>query len=111
MHLEVSICPDPIRIADNYGDRLDSNISIHAMIQHKMLLDRTFICTCFDDVQQWADKNNNKIWKNDGAHWYCLYIGKPKGESFYWEMPRGLLTLEDRLWIPIEMHEAWYYNT
>jgi hypothetical protein len=111
MNLEVNICPDPIRITTNEGNPLTSDISIDAMVQHKTLPNGTFICTCFDDVQQWADKNLNRIWKNDGPHWYCLHIGKPDGELFYWEMPHGIYTLENRLWIPIQMHETWYYNT
>ncbi len=109
MHLEVYIRPDPIRIAHNHGgEPLSSESEVEAVVRIKRLKNETFICTCYADVERWSDKNNSRIWRHDGAHWYCLYIGKPNSELMYWEMPRGLFILHDRLWKVIDLYAAFF---
>jgi hypothetical protein len=110
MHLEISIRPDPIRLRDNYGDKFPKGFNLDAEVRVRKLKNETFTCTCFDDVQKWSDHNNNRIWKHDGAHWYCIYISDSDHEPTYWEMPRGVMNLEDRLWKAIEVYATFYHG-
>lgn len=79
-------------------------------VANRKLKNETFICTCFDDVQKWSDHNHNRIWKHDGAHWYCIYLSDSDHEPTYWEMPHGVMNLEDRLWRIIEVYAAFYHG-
>ncbi len=58
----------------------------------------------------WANFNSRIINGKGGPYFYYLNIGPPGGPWTYWEMPHGNMPLEDRLWIPIEMYEAFYVN-
>jgi len=109
MHLEVTVRPDPIRIYRNNGRPLPELFNLDVEVMRRTIKDETFTCECFDDVKKWADENTQFVWNTgDGAHFYCLYIRDSVVEPVYFEMPRGILDLEDRLWRAIEVYAAFY---
>ena len=109
MHLEVTVRPDPIRIFRNNGRPLPEHFNLDAEIIHRTINDETFTCKCFYDVKKWADDHTDFVWTTgDGAHFYCLYICEPNTKPIHFEMPRGIMNFDDRLWKAIEVYATWY---
>ena len=68
-----------------------------------------FIVTCYDDVKNWVnDIGQQEVYNNGGPYFYHLLIGTPGGEKVRWDMPHGDMLFETRLWMRIDMHEAFY---
>ncbi len=101
MHLEVFICPDQARIDGIYRHPLKP-ADAHALKrgEDKPIPDR-FIVTCYEDVVKWGERNFRRM--HPGMHWYCINVGTPDEELMYFEMPRGELMPQDRLWPIIEL--------
>ncbi len=109
MNLEVVLLPDPERFrvyaakgghppptAAGIANRCGSGFPASATI------------TCFLDVRAFANKFMEDVHNAHGPYFFKLRIrasGKPFVE---YEMPHGNMVLEDRLWIPIDMYEAFY---
>jgi hypothetical protein len=109
MHLEVTVRPDPIRISRNNGRPLPKLFNLDVEIIRRTIKNETFTCRCFDDVKKWAGDNMDFVWsKGDGAHFYCLYIREPDTKDVHFEMPRGMMNFDDRLWKAIDMYATWY---
>jgi len=109
MNLEITVRPDPDRISRNNGRPLPEPFNINVEIARRTINDETFTCTCFDDAKKWAVDNTDFVWlKGDGAHYYCLYISEPHTEPVRFDMPRGIMDFEDRLWKCIDLYETWY---
>ena len=106
MHLEVYICPDQARIDGLYRTPLKSADAQSLLAGHDKPVPDRFIVTCYEDVEKWGQRNIRRMWP--GIHWYCINVGKPDGELMYFEMPRGNIMPEDRLWPIIDFYAAFY---
>ena len=110
MKLEVTLhpCSERDRLYHR-GNRSISKVGLAWNVRFRNLYpnDR-FTVTCFQDVRMWANLNSSTINGKGGPYYYYLNIGPPGGPWTYWEMPHGDMILEDRLWIPLEMYEAFY---
>jgi len=106
MRLEVFICPDQNRIDGQYNHPLEGQVrAALERGQDKPIPDR-FIVTCYEDVAEWGDANYRRMYP--GMHWYGINIGEPDGELMHFEMPRGDMMPQDRLWPIIELYAAFY---
>jgi hypothetical protein len=102
MNISVVLLPCPNR------NRLHQGNGPGTPTEMRQLENDRFIATDFADVRMWANLNSSAINGKGGPYFYYLNIGPPSGPWTYWEMPHGDMLLEDRLWIPIEMYEAFY---
>ena len=108
MHLEIYIFPDQARIDGIYKHPLDGQIGVELLAGKDKPIPDRFIVTCREDVVEWGTRNMNRMFP--GCHWYCINIGNPNEELMYFEMPRGDMMLEDRLWPIIELYAAFYHE-
>lgn len=111
MNLSVSLYPSPSRIIKHYQLYYPSSRRYEYYVEKKRLENNQFTVMSFDDVRLWANLNSGVINQNHGPYFYYLTIGSglpDGGPGMNWSMPRGDMILEDRLWIPIEMYEAFY---
>ena len=106
MHLEVYICPDQTRIDGQYQQPLDGQIGYDLLCGKDKPIPDRFIVTCYEDVVKWGEVNKHRMFP--GMHWYCINVGTPDGELMYFEMTRGDMMPEDRLWPIIEFYAAFY---
>lgn len=108
MNLEVYICPDQDRIDGIYKSPLNPHMAADLWKgKNKPIPDR-FIVTCYKDVVKWGEANKYRM--DPGMHWYCINVGTPDGELMYFEMPRGDMMAENRIWKIIELYAAFYHE-
>jgi hypothetical protein len=107
MNLEVVIIPDPERIRA-WASRRGHPRPTAAGIVHRAGLKKQATITCFADVRNWANEIHKAVYKGGGPYFYKLYICAPGKPFMEYGMPHGDMILEDRLWIPIDMYEAFY---
>ena len=106
MRLEVYICPDEARCTGQYHKPLEADIIDWMKAGKDKPIPDRFIVTCYEDVAKWGKRNLHRMFP--GMHWYCINVGKPDGELMYFEMPRGDMMPEDRLWPIIDFYAAFY---
>ena len=109
MNLEVVILPDPERF------RVHAAKSGHppptaAGIANRCGYTRYATITCFEDVREFANKIIEDVYNKHGPYFFKLHIRAPGKRFMEYEMPHGEMILEDRLWIPIDMYEAFYVD-
>ena len=109
MNLKVVLVPDSDRIRLWALKRGDPRPTA-AGIAHRAGLKKQASITCFDDVRNWANEIYEDVCKGGGPYFYKLHICAPGNPFMEYEMPHGDMHLEDRLWIPIDMHEAFYVD-
>ena len=106
MNISVSLYPSLTRIKKQQHRDFGPGVG-------KKLENNQFTVMSFDDVRLWANLNSAAINNHGGPYFYYLTIGPglpDGGPGTNWPMPHGDMHLEDRLWIPIEMYEAFYVN-
>jgi hypothetical protein len=107
MNLEVVLLPDPERFRA-WAYKRGHPAPTPGGIAHRSGKKQQAAITCFGDVRNWANEIHSDVANGGGPYFFKLYIralGKPFME---YEMPHGDMILEDRLWIPIDMYEAFY---
>ena len=101
MNLEVVILPDPERcrlIRRTMGFTAAGITTASATI------------TCFADVCAFANNIIDDVYSKHGPYFFKLHIRAPGKPFMEYEMPHGDMLLQDRLWIPIDMYEAFYVD-
>ncbi len=107
MNLEVVLLPDPERFRA-WAYKCGHPAPTAGGIAHRAGKKQQASITCFADVRNWANEISPDVLEGGGAYFYKLYICAPGKPFMEYEMPHGDMFLEDRLWIPIDMYEAFY---
>jgi len=111
MNLEIILSPDPERyrvyeVKRGHPPPTSAEIARWCSFS----ITRSATITCFADVRDFSNEIIKDVHARHGPYFFKLRIRAPGKPFMEYGMPHGNMILEDRLWIPIDMYEAFYVD-